>query len=172
MDATTESVATQVACPLSLEQQVDLMRLFHGVAYEARHTLSRALHRQDMTEAEFLLLWTCFRRAAKPVGQQRLVFDVGLSKAQTSGLLESLRRKQYLSGERSVDDRRRQLWQITSLGRQQVEEVLRHLDGNTGDWLAGLHPDVYRLLVQGLTDALAQASKPESSLDLPRREAA
>jgi len=142
------------------------------VAYEARQTLSRALHRQDMTEAEFLLLWTCFRRAAKPVGQHRLVFDVGLSKAQTSSLLESLRRKQYLSGERSADDRRRQLWQITPLGRQQVEEVLRYLDGNTEGWLAGLNTEVYRPLVQGLADALAQASKPDRSPGLQCREAA
>ena len=158
--------------PWSLEQRVELIRLLNAAAHDARRTLAKLLLGQDLTEAEFLLLWACFCAAPAPVGQHELAVQVGLSKARTSGLVELLRRKTCLSGERSANDRRRQLWRVTTQGRRRVNDVLRQLGNDSSGSPEGSDADIYRALGQALAGLLAQVATANPAQGPVRGEAA
>jgi DNA-binding MarR family transcriptional regulator len=69
------------------------------------------------------MLWACRELAAADVSQLDLAKYLGISPAQASGLVESLRREGLLVCERSARDRRRQTWQLTPAGQQLAGEL-------------------------------------------------
>jgi len=165
----SSSHQTDSAVDLSPEQWIDVVQTLHAAAHDARRQLGKSLRGKELSEAEFLLLWTCFRATA-PVPQHEMAGQVGLSKSQTSGLVESLLRKRCLSSERSQEDRRRQLWQITPQGRERITNVLRQMAEDSTEWLTGLHANTLNTLVPRLVPVSPQSVIGRDSDE--RREAA
>lgn len=116
-----------------------LLRLIHsagGASRRLRAWLASRLARFDLTESEFLVLWLC-SRPQEPDGwiQGNLAGALGLSPAQTSGLVERLRRRGLIDMKRSTIDRRRHVWHLLSEGeallgriRTGLESVAQRLD--------------------------------------------
>jgi len=105
-----------------------------------RDDLVGQLTRYGLTEAEFWLLWTCRQATAagvpdwQGIAQNELAAAMMVSPPQVSVLVERLRRKGLLQGERSPDDRRRQLWRLASGGQAMLQEIVVGLSG----WAARL----------------------------------
>jgi DNA-binding MarR family transcriptional regulator len=86
-----------------------------------------------LTDAQLLLLWACFKASGRGVGQQELSQTHALSPAHVSGLVEQLRDRGLLEGERSPTDRRRQSWRITPLGADVVGSFIASLTASRPD---------------------------------------
>ena len=110
-----------------------IRRLTIGVR-SLRHELAECLHGSQLSETEFLLLWSCYRAGHKGVAQIELAARTGTSKAQTSVLVEALRQKALLESHRPRHDRRRQFWQLTSAGHETVERVVHEIAGQVDEF--------------------------------------
>lgn len=99
---------------------------------QLRAALAQAGRSYGLTEAELLILWGIQlqedKEATLHCSQLRTCFNqaeltgVGYSAAQISNLVERLRTKGFLIGERSSHDRRRQLWTITAEGQEIADD--------------------------------------------------
>ncbi len=99
---------------------------------EAARELSLLAKDFDLKEPEFRLLW---RLNAEPQGdspegpvrgldQTSLSASLGCSPAQVSVLVERQRAQGYLIGCPALDDRRRQVWQLTSAGKTLIQAIV------------------------------------------------
>lgn len=91
-----------------------------------RRLLGEASLPWNLSDTEFLLLWTCDEGCINGDGvmQHDLVFTLGLSSAQMSGLVYDLRDRGLLTVERPAHDRRRQVVRVTSAGRTLLHRVM------------------------------------------------
>lgn len=132
----------------SPETLLDIVQCLHTATQRSKRILTACLSGLEITEAEFLLLWVCYRAESQALIQCELAGLVGLSKAQTSGLVESLRGQGLLASQRSLQDRRRQMWQITPAGRQYVSEVSQRISSELQEGMRSRGGDLDRLLTQ------------------------
>jgi DNA-binding MarR family transcriptional regulator len=77
-----------------------------------------------VSDTEFLLLWACHQSPNLAVVQNELALLVGVSPAQLSGIVDRLRGRGLMSSTRSVEDRRRQCWQLTAEGQLLLDQLL------------------------------------------------
>jgi MarR family transcriptional regulator, 2-MHQ and catechol-resistance regulon repressor len=74
-----------------------------------------------LSDAELLMLWLC--GDAHGMVQGELATAVGVSPALMSGMVERLRQRSLLEMQRSLVDRRRQVWRTTAAGRQVLADL-------------------------------------------------
>jgi DNA-binding MarR family transcriptional regulator len=141
--------------PNPIELFNELGRTYRGL----RGSLNERLRRWQLTDSECLLLCTCESRSPAVVAQHDLADAVGVSAAQMSGLVEKLRRRGLLIACRDERDRRRQLWGLTTAGREVVRDIRRHLAGSSQALVGGLSPREQQTLVS-LLGRLAQEEPP------------
>jgi MarR family 2-MHQ and catechol resistance regulon transcriptional repressor len=102
----------------------DLLRLVQR-ASSAGRTLRRLLADHaaaaDLSDAELLMLWLCGEGHGMVQGE--LAAAIGVSPALMSGMVERLRQRSLLEMQRSLVDRRRQVWRTTEAGRQLLADL-------------------------------------------------
>ncbi len=74
--------------------------------------------RHDLTEMACRTLWICHRQGPAGVSQADIAAELDLSPAHVSALVEDLRARDLLLGERRPPDRRRQFWSLTPSGAE------------------------------------------------------
>lgn len=117
-----ESSAGGAAIWLALAERVI------ALARQMRRGMAAAGRPASMGETELLALWACSFEACAGINQSRLCARLGVSPAQVSGVVDSLRRRGLLTGDRDQSDRRRQLWRPTPEGLSVLAEVCRHAE--------------------------------------------
>jgi DNA-binding MarR family transcriptional regulator len=102
----------------------DLLRLVQR-ASSAGRALRRLLADHaaaaDLSDAELLMLWLCGDTHGMVQGE--LAAAIGVSPALMSGMVEKLRQRTLLEMQRSLVDRRRQVWRTTDAGRQLLADL-------------------------------------------------
>lgn len=83
----------------------------------------------EFSALEARTLWICLREQCAGACQVNLADQLGLSAAHVSSLVETLRQRGYLVGERRPPDRRRQFWRITPEGEVRLGPLAARLDG-------------------------------------------
>jgi len=99
-----------------------------ALARQLRRGLAAACRPAGIGETELLCLWACSFEASAGISQSRLCARLGVSAAQVSGVVDSLRRRGLLVCDRDPTDRRRQLWRPTPEGLAALAEVCRHAE--------------------------------------------
>ena len=141
-----------------LHTWLQLVLQIGAAARGVRRRLATQIAASELSEQEFLVLWLCDDAALAHRGQGELAEMVGVSPAQMSGLVERLRTRDLLKFERCGNDRRRQVWQLTTAGAALLAEVCQLLVGPGGQLpgnLNALELQQLRLLLdQWSTEAL------------------
>jgi DNA-binding MarR family transcriptional regulator len=75
----------------------------------------------DVSDAELLMIWLCSHGPGMVQGD--LAGTIGVSPALMSGMVERLRKRSLLEMQRSLVDRRRQVWRTTEMGQQLLAEL-------------------------------------------------
>lgn len=134
-----------------------------------RSHLAEQTERAGLSESQLSLLWTCLLAAPDGLSQNELAQRLMVSPALVSGLVEQLRRRRLLSGQRDKADRRRQVWRATASGRTVVQEIL----GAVADWASELdgrlgtrNVEHLGTLMSQLIGALENPSQPAEA-DVP-----
>ena len=104
---------------------IDVIRQLHVCSRQLRSMFSEQLRTVQLTDSEFLLLWICSQSGEQPTIQGQVVSWIGLSPAQLSGLVDRLYKRGLLSLERSDQDRRCQLLELTDSGNAALQQALR-----------------------------------------------
>jgi len=89
----------------------------------AARELTELVQPFDLKEVEFRLLWVMFADDLQ-LDQTQLAEILGCSPAQVSGLVENQRLRGNIARHDTSGDRRRQVWQITSQGRELLEKIV------------------------------------------------
>jgi DNA-binding MarR family transcriptional regulator len=110
-----------------------------------RSQLAEQVAACEVTDQEFFTLWLCAEAPAGCRGQGDLAGALGVSAAQMSGLVERLRQRGLLQVERLGNDRRRQVWMLTSAGITLLTHALHSLAAN-GEFRGWLSPAEIALL--------------------------
>lgn len=92
-----------------------------------RDELSARSQCAALSGPQFALLWACESGNAG-LSQRELALRLSLSAAHVSGLVEQLRARGLIVGERAANDRRRQIWRLTDQGRDAVRRVSAELE--------------------------------------------
>lgn len=121
------------AVPLTVEAKAPwssgadrLLRLVYRTstaARQLRRMLAERVVRWEISDSEMLILWLCWRPGRVGKVQGELAAGLGISPAQTSALVEGLRKRGFLIQERSPLDRRRQIWRLTPAGEALLDEM-------------------------------------------------
>lgn len=134
-----------------------------------RSHLAEQTERVGLSESQLSLLWACLSATPDGLSQNELAQRLMVSPALVSGLVEQLRRKRLLSGQRDKADRRRQVWRVTATGRTLVQGIL----GAVADWASQLDSRLETQNVEQLGALMAQLigtlgnpSQPEEA-DVP-----
>jgi DNA-binding MarR family transcriptional regulator len=69
--------------------------------------------------------------------------ELGLSAAQISSVVDSLRQRRAIVHQRAPEDRRRQIWQLTPSGLELIEQIVAHLAYLNGPQRASDKPDMH-----------------------------
>ncbi len=99
-----------------------------ALARQLRRGLAAACRPAEIGETELLCLWACSFETTTGMNQSRLCVRLGVSPAQVSGVVDSLRRRGLLVCDRDQSDRRRQLWRPTPKGLSALAEVCRQAE--------------------------------------------
>ena len=108
----------------SVTEQLDESCRRVAIGRQAARDLATLVSACGLKEAEFRLLWF-LRSDNAQFDQTRLSDALGCSPAQVSTLVEHLCGQGHIVGQPAPDDRRRNLWQITTAGRQLLETIVR-----------------------------------------------
>jgi len=163
--ATTESTTGSPAGRwIGLTEQISLCgRLL-------RSHMVEQTEKAGLSESQLSLLWTCLAAMPEGLSQTALAQRLMVSPALVSGLVEQLRRRRLLTGQRDQDDRRRQVWRVTSSGQTLVQGILaavtdwaRHLDDRMGARNAESLATELGQLIDNLS---GQAKEPGASLPI------
>ena len=143
-----------------------------SVGRQLRRDISLRLAPEEITAEDFLTL-RLLDTARDGISQVELAEVLGISPAQTSGLVERLRQKGWITAHRDPHDRRRQCWIVTDAGREEDRRLSGLLEPIALISAHGLQlEDCYRLVAllgtfQGSAATTASAHSA-SSHDLQR----
>lgn len=127
-------------------EPVALLRLISACERELRRTVADRIRRWGFTDVEVLVLWLCHESAEPGLAQSELVANIGVSAAQTSGLVERLRRQGVLVAKRNDSDRRKQYWSLTGDGNRILNEIRADLSFVSAGLTKYLSVDEQKLL--------------------------
>jgi DNA-binding MarR family transcriptional regulator len=119
-----------------------------------RDDLARHAAPLGFSASQFSLLWACRQAPPAGLGQNELAAVLALSPAHVSAQVEHLRVKGLLIGHRKAPDRRRQVWQLTPEGNDQLEALLATLL----EWASQLEEGVPSSSRMALTSLLSELS--------------
>jgi len=100
-------------------------------ARRIRELLTTRLRELDLGEPEFSLLWI-LASTEPAISQREIARRLAISAAQVCGLVERLRKRELIRGERDPSDRRRQCWRLTEPGAKMFRSATEKL----ADWIA------------------------------------
>ena len=86
-----------------------------------------------LSETQVRLLWAlrstklAEKASQAPLDQTRLAAELGLSAAQTSSMVDRMRRQGAVISQSFPGDRRRQIWQLTAAGLELTQRIVTHL---------------------------------------------
>lgn len=101
----------------------DLIKRLQLCHRSLRAMVEQALSDLEMTDTELLVLGACQRSVSEASAQGAIAVEIGVSPAQLSALVEKLRLRGWLSVERAVGDRRKQLIAPTALGSDRLRQA-------------------------------------------------
>jgi DNA-binding MarR family transcriptional regulator len=163
----------QQSPPLLPTDDGDLLRLVQR-ASSAGRTLRRLLADHaaaaGLSDAELLMIWLC--GDVHGMVQGELAMAVGVSPALMSGMVERLRQRSLLEMQRSLVDRRRQVWRTTETGRQLIANlrpVLLRLAEQLAERFSPIDQQTLECLCERLLTA-ANAIPAAACGDLPATE--
>ncbi len=102
---------------------LDVVELISLCGRRLKATMSRALTEEGLGDAQFSLLLRCSTATAAGVSQKKLADMLSVSPAHVSATLEQLRCLGLLCSRRCRDDRRRQLWVVTTTGQDVIQRI-------------------------------------------------
>jgi DNA-binding MarR family transcriptional regulator len=139
---------------------------------ELRRALQQWTRDLGLGDSDLLVLWSCARGGAPGVPQNGLADAVGLSPAQTSGLLDRLRQRGLVASRRPPRDRRRQLWRLEPKGLELLTCALGQICALADEVLSGLAVEDQRLLESLLAavSASARQASPQTQGGAPPGE--
>ena len=122
------AVPQSAACPDtswtgSAERLLRLVYRTSTSARQLRRLLAERVARWNLSDSEMLILWLCGRPGKSGTVQGELASALGISPAQTSALVEGLRKRGLLQQERSPLDRRRQIWRLSAAGENLLGQM-------------------------------------------------
>jgi DNA-binding MarR family transcriptional regulator len=148
-EATVPAPAEPVARWAELSEQIA------RCARRLRAEVGQRASASGLSEAQFSLLWACTQGPAEGLNQNEIAAASAVSAAHVSNLVEQLRARGLLEGQRRAPDRRRQVWQITAAGRRELHSLLTHLATWADPLDAQLGPEQREALL-GLLQQLAR----------------
>lgn len=104
---------------------------------QLRKWLADQLAPWQLSDSQFLLLFSCGQSYGEGVAQQDLSAALDISPARISGLVEELAARELVCLSRPAQDRRRQLVQLTTRGARLLETIL----GTLSPLASRLEPD-------------------------------
>ncbi|MDA7980277.1 MAG: MarR family winged helix-turn-helix transcriptional regulator [Pirellulales bacterium] len=113
---------------LALQGFFDVLNAGLQSCGQLRELLSEAAREQQLSELESRVLWNCHRDQAHGASQAALAKELEMSPAHVSSLVEDLRRRGLVVGERRPPDRRRQYWSLSAEGQKRFLPLLQQLD--------------------------------------------
>ncbi len=129
----------------SAERLLRLVYRTSTAARQLRRQLAERVARWQLSDSEMLILWLCWRMGKSGQVQGELASALGISPAQTSALVEGLRKRDYLVQERSALDRRRQIWRLTANGEALLDDMGSAISDLADRFEAELTTDEQRL---------------------------
>lgn len=94
-----------------------------SVGRQLRRDISLRLAPEEVTAEDFLTL-RLLETTTDGISQVELAEVLGISPAQTSGLVERLRQRGWITPHRDPHDRRRQCWIVTDAGRNEDRRLV------------------------------------------------
>lgn len=109
------------------------------VSNEVSHAFERALHKRDISVAE----WVALNRLATATGltPATLAAAMGMTRGAISKILDKLSAKQLIARSVSALDNRVQILSLTAQGRRMLPQLTRIADGNDALFFAALSAD-------------------------------
>lgn len=95
---------------------------------QSRHAIAAGCRPLGLADHELLLLASCAAAEQEGRCQTALAIELGLSTPHICQLVEQLRGRGWIVGERSARDRRRQHWRLTPAGQEQFSAALQALE--------------------------------------------
>lgn len=135
-----------------MDRLIQLLQSITRCKQSLKAHLASAAQPHDLSDSEFHLLWSFLPASASAASQNDLAAWLGVSAAQVSSLVERLRKKGWITGQRTATDRRRQVWQLTPAGRAVVEAVSQAILARHQSLSADLHS-------AGFCDAIANLDR-------------
>jgi DNA-binding MarR family transcriptional regulator len=105
-------------------EHVDRTCLMAVHGRRAARVVAEWAKRFGLSEPEFQLLWRLRSAPVDGCNQTALAASLAFSPAQISASVERLRALGYLCLSQSSTDRRRRQWQLSSAGRERLDQVL------------------------------------------------
>jgi DNA-binding MarR family transcriptional regulator len=131
---------------------------------QLRRWLADRLQRFDLAETEFLVLWLCRQRPNHGGWVQGdLGQAAGISPAQTSSLVERLRKRGLIDMKRSTMDRRRQVWHLLQEGEDLLGRIRNGLENVAHRLDAMVSPEEQEAAAQ-LFDRLVDAAERSAAI--------
>jgi DNA-binding MarR family transcriptional regulator len=122
-----------------------------------RNMIAEYCRKPGLGDTQVSVLWACMTSPTGGWAQTDLARLLVVSPAHISGLVEQSRRQGLLCGHRSVHDRRRQHWQLTPLGRTQLQLLMNHLAGLRVQLDPQFDPNDLLMLIRRLNTALSDS---------------
>lgn len=136
-----------------------LLRLVHWTSQasrQLRRRLAEVASRQGLSDTELLVLWVCTGGGRVQI---ELAGEIGVSPAQTSGMVERLHSRGLVAMRRQAVDRRRQVCETTAAGLAllaQAAEALNEVARCIGEELDATELQMAEALCQRLCAALKE----------------
>ncbi|HZN35845.1 MAG TPA: MarR family winged helix-turn-helix transcriptional regulator [Pirellulaceae bacterium] len=146
------------------EQSDQLLGLIHwlsAASRQLRRRLADVAASCELSDGELLVIWLCHGAGNVQVD---LAAAIGVSPAQMSGLVERLGQRGLVAMNRSVRDRRRQVWRTSAAGEAllgQVAAPLANLTAALGRQVDSAEQALAQSLCQRLASAAAQQAQDE-----------
>ncbi len=120
---------------LSVTEQLDDACRRVAVGRETARELAELVSVYGLKEVEFRLLWSLRTENAQfdqtQFDQTQLAELLSCSPAQVSTIVEHLSHQGHIVGQPARGDRRRNLWQITTLGRDLLEKIVAQISSKS-----------------------------------------
>jgi len=114
-------------------QRLDAICRQIAVGRNLARQLATAVREYELSETEFRLLWMLCELSTS-IEQSMLATILGTSPAQVSAIVEKLRTQKMIASITDSNDRRRQLWRLTSSGKQRFESIIAAVGLLSRDW--------------------------------------
>jgi len=125
------------------------------VAQEVFDGFNAQFERNNISQGRFLVLMILDRHFDRPLAPSEIAEMVGVARATITGLLDGLEKEGLVARQPHPEDRRALTIQLTSKGREFLDDMLPGHYRRIAGLMANLEPEERRLLVGLLTKVAA-----------------